>query len=201
MGSSSREEIVEVFDSLGADLDRLGELSFDVFTTPKLLRALERLERVARRPAHPPIQTLVDISHVRWATGNAITAIDLCAATVGRLFCGITAPPELILRDFNRKSNRRKRDRARCRTLSGLVKWVRRQRAITPSRNVKTRRALLPSPFEDWVKDTSTIRTEIQTLTLLTDHGASPNPRWGGRSHPLPACPVVACVSRAGWAG
>jgi hypothetical protein len=28
---------------------------------------------------------LVDISHVRWATGNAITAIDLCAATMGRL--------------------------------------------------------------------------------------------------------------------
>ena len=27
----------------------------------------------------------VDISHVRWATGNAITAIDLCAATMGRL--------------------------------------------------------------------------------------------------------------------
>jgi hypothetical protein len=28
---------------------------------------------------------LVDISHVRWATGNAITAIDLCAATMGRV--------------------------------------------------------------------------------------------------------------------
>lgn len=31
---------------------------------------------------------LVDISHVRWATGNAITAVDLCAATLGRPFCG-----------------------------------------------------------------------------------------------------------------
>jgi hypothetical protein len=89
---------------------------------------------------------LVDISHVRWATGNAITAIDLCAATMGRLFCGITAPPELSLRDFDRKSNRRKRDRARCRTLSGLVKWVRRQPASTPPRDVKSLRALLPSP-------------------------------------------------------
>jgi hypothetical protein len=34
MGCSSREEIVEVFDALDADLDRLCELSFDVFTTP-----------------------------------------------------------------------------------------------------------------------------------------------------------------------
>src|ERR1700757_521995 len=53
MGSSSREEIVEVFDALDGDLDRLCELSFDVFTTPERLRALERLERVARRLRAP----------------------------------------------------------------------------------------------------------------------------------------------------
>ncbi len=61
MGCSSREEIVEVFDALDADLDRLCELSFDVFTTPELLRALERLERVARRsraPQHAVINQL-----------------------------------------------------------------------------------------------------------------------------------------------
>ena len=61
MGSSSREEIVEVFDALDADLDRLCELSFDVFTTPERLRALERLERVARRlraPQHALINQL-----------------------------------------------------------------------------------------------------------------------------------------------
>jgi Domain of unknown function (DUF222) len=53
MGCSSREEIVEVFNALDADLDRLCELSFDVFTTPERLRALERLERVARRLRAP----------------------------------------------------------------------------------------------------------------------------------------------------
>ena len=61
MGSSSREEIVEVFTALDADLDRLCELSFDVFTTPERLRALERLERVARRlrtPEHALINQL-----------------------------------------------------------------------------------------------------------------------------------------------
>src|ERR1700739_138546 len=61
MGSSSREEIVEVFNALDADLDRLCELSFDVFTTPERLRALERLERVARRlrtPEHALINQL-----------------------------------------------------------------------------------------------------------------------------------------------
>lgn len=61
MGSSSREEIVEVFDALDADLDHLCGLSFDVFTTPEGLRALERLERVARRlraPQHALINQL-----------------------------------------------------------------------------------------------------------------------------------------------
>jgi Domain of unknown function (DUF222) len=61
MGSSSRDEIVEVFDALDADLDRLSGLSFDVFTTPERLRALERMERVARRlraPQHAVINQL-----------------------------------------------------------------------------------------------------------------------------------------------
>ena len=61
MGCSGREEIVEVFDALDADADRLCELSFDVFTTPERLRALERLECVARRlraPQHALITQL-----------------------------------------------------------------------------------------------------------------------------------------------
>jgi Domain of unknown function (DUF222) len=53
MGCSSREEIVEVFNSLDADLDRLCELSFDVLTTPERLWALECLERASRRPRAP----------------------------------------------------------------------------------------------------------------------------------------------------
>ena len=56
MGCSSREEIVEVFDALDGALDRLCELSFDVFTTPERLRALERLERVARRLRTPSMR-------------------------------------------------------------------------------------------------------------------------------------------------
>src|SRR6201984_3158438 len=61
MGASSREEIVEVFAALDADLDRLCELSFAVFPTPERLRALERLERAARRlraPQHALINQL-----------------------------------------------------------------------------------------------------------------------------------------------
>ncbi|MDP7721863.1 HNH endonuclease signature motif containing protein [Mycobacterium sp. TY814] len=49
MSSSTREEIVEVFDASEEVQDRLCALSFDALTTPELLRALERLERRERR--------------------------------------------------------------------------------------------------------------------------------------------------------
>ena len=61
MAASTREEIVEVFDALDAVVDRLCDLSFDVFTTPEFLRGLERLEAVTRRlrtPQHALINHL-----------------------------------------------------------------------------------------------------------------------------------------------
>jgi len=59
MGSSSREDIVGVFDVLESGAERWCALSFDVFITPERLRALERLERVARR-LRAPQYTLIN---------------------------------------------------------------------------------------------------------------------------------------------
>src|SRR5262249_43824617 len=61
MVASSREEVVEAFDTLDAALDRVCALTFDVLTTPERLRALERMDRMARRlraPQHPLINQL-----------------------------------------------------------------------------------------------------------------------------------------------
>jgi hypothetical protein len=81
--SNSREEIVEVFDALDADLDCLCGLSFDVFTTAEGLRALERLERVARRLRAPQHALIIQLAAQaseeelgakllrRWLTGCA----------------------------------------------------------------------------------------------------------------------------------
>ncbi|MGB6515865.1 MAG: DUF222 domain-containing protein, partial [Mycobacterium sp.] len=58
MRSSCRDETVEVFDALEADLDRALQLSFDALTTPERLAMLQRCERIRRRlPAleHPLI--------------------------------------------------------------------------------------------------------------------------------------------------
>ncbi|MGH3958709.1 DUF222 domain-containing protein, partial [Mycobacterium sp.] len=61
MHSSNREEIVEAFDALDADLDRALALSFDVLTTPERLAMLQRSERLRRcLPAveHPLINQI-----------------------------------------------------------------------------------------------------------------------------------------------
>jgi hypothetical protein len=44
---------------------------------------------------------VVDVAHARWATGTCITAVDLCAAGLGRAFCGHGKARELDLADFD----------------------------------------------------------------------------------------------------
>ena len=53
---------------------------------------------------HP--RDVVDVAHARWATGSCITAIDLCAAALGRAYCGHTAQREVDLADFRKRSRR-----------------------------------------------------------------------------------------------
>ena len=101
-----------------------------------------------------PSPDLVDIWHARWATTNAITAIDLCAATMGRLFCGHTGTKELDLRAFDRKSNRGRRDRTPWDALSGVMKWVCREPGGNSPLSADELRELLPEKFLDWVKTT-----------------------------------------------
>jgi hypothetical protein len=48
MRSSSREEVVEVFDALEAEFKRALDLTFDVLTTPERLAVLENLEQMRR---------------------------------------------------------------------------------------------------------------------------------------------------------
>ena len=83
MRSSSREEIVEVFDALEAGFKRALDLRCDALTTPEHLAVLERCERIRRwLPAieHPVINQLSDQADPaevggklaqRWPTGCA----------------------------------------------------------------------------------------------------------------------------------
>ena len=53
---------------------------------------------------------VVDLAHARWATGTAVTALDLCASAIGRALCKHQGKTELDLGDFDqttRRSNRK----------------------------------------------------------------------------------------------
>jgi hypothetical protein len=47
---------------------------------------------------------IIDMAHGRWATGSAITALDLCAAALGRQYCNWTGRNEFDLRDFDQQT-------------------------------------------------------------------------------------------------
>lgn len=48
---------------------------------------------------HDP--SMIDVAHARWAAGTSISSLDLCAAGLGRTFCGQTQPRELDLGNFD----------------------------------------------------------------------------------------------------
>ena len=95
--------VSQEYDARPAKAVYPGTFMWEVWTAEgsDYLEALDA--RSPGRPVHTgsPHPDLIDISHVRWATGNAITSIDLCAATLGRLFCRNTGRHEFSLRSFD----------------------------------------------------------------------------------------------------
>jgi hypothetical protein len=55
----------------------------------------------SRKPLEDHRRDIIDVAHARWATGSSITALDLCAAGLGRSFCANKGIHELDLEDFN----------------------------------------------------------------------------------------------------
>jgi hypothetical protein len=114
---------------------------------------LDQAESTYPAPVRGHNADVVDIAHVRWATGTAVTSLDLCAAALGRVYCGWTDTKELDLRAFQRgcaKGNR----------LYRIVRPVvptrfrRRLKDLFPdreSREVENRRSLLPLSALAWV--------------------------------------------------
>lgn len=72
------------------------------------LHYLDDLRHVVNRShalsaEHTP--DLIDVAHVRWATVTSITALDLCAASLGRVFCGHAGDQELDVRFFTTRND------------------------------------------------------------------------------------------------
>src|SRR5436190_7210500 len=67
---------------------------------------------------------VVDIAHVRWATSSAVTALDLCAAILGRVCCGWSKPNEMDLRDFDPSINSKGATKARAPLDRFAIAWL-----------------------------------------------------------------------------
>ena len=102
----------------------------------------------------------VDIAHVRWATGTAITAIDLCGAALGRSFCNSGGGRELDLRSFQPRKYERSKVHRRIRRMvpNCLKKAI--DKGFTAfhkrfpdqmTRKVEQRRAAIPVDALSWV--------------------------------------------------
>jgi hypothetical protein len=78
MSSSCRDEVVEVFDALDADLDRALGLSFDALTTPERLAMLERCEKLRRQlpvVEHPLINQIAEQANETELGGKLASAL------------------------------------------------------------------------------------------------------------------------------
>ena len=114
---------------------------------------LDQVQSAYPSPVRGDNPDIVDIAHVRWATGTAITSLDLCAAALGRVYCGWTERNELDLRAFQ---PRRVRPNRICRLIRpSLPTQVRAYCArLLPdkrTREVTERRARLPPAALLWV--------------------------------------------------
>lgn len=79
--------------------------------------------------AHRP--DVVDVAHARWATGTSISALDLCAAGLGRTFCSHREVREFALAYFDPQPHGRREHKE----------------------NIHRRRAQLPLQAKQWVDD------------------------------------------------
>jgi hypothetical protein len=106
----------------------LGPLFMWATYAVEALYYLEDLDKTQANPtnsnsSHDPVT--VDMAHVRWSTTTAITALDLCAAALGRCYCGWTNPDkELSLQSFKPGSRDAKALLPLLRQYPQAMKWV-----------------------------------------------------------------------------
>jgi len=81
---------------------------------------------------------IVDVAHARWATATCTTALDLCAAGLGRAFCQQQGTRELALKHFAPNQDRRKKLPPAARKWVDAVHADPKYQTIKQSRNFLT---------------------------------------------------------------
>ena len=96
-------EIIRSFEIRHQNPDAGALLLFAVWAVDSLhyLANLDRAHDLSASTIDDHHPDVVEVAHVRWATGTSITALDLCAAGLGRALCAHIGPRELDIGDFD----------------------------------------------------------------------------------------------------
>lgn len=98
------EKIIQDFEARGSCRGKVGALIWSAVWAVESLLYLDGIDLTyeqSLRPGSNPPRDFIDVAHARWATSTAVTALDLCAAALGREYGLYTAPHERDLRDFD----------------------------------------------------------------------------------------------------
>jgi hypothetical protein len=126
------DEIIQQFEARHGDPEIGGLLLFAVAGVNSLyyLDDLDANCDASRNAVGDHPHDVIDVAHLRWATGTCITVLDLCAAVLGRAFCGHRGPHELQIAAFDPQSCRRDRinvqrcERRRSRIPGNALNWI-----------------------------------------------------------------------------
>lgn len=120
--------IIQAFESRRPGRGDTGALVLWATWTVEGLHYLDDLSNLRHSGAFPltgHVPDAINIAHVRWATGSAVTALDLCAAALGREFCGVTAGArELDLRNFDPSITSKDVSARRAALLASALAWI-----------------------------------------------------------------------------
>jgi hypothetical protein len=102
-------ELIREFEDRHHNPDSGALLAWAVWTVDGLyyLNDLDGAYDRSRNTSGGHRYDVIDVAHCRWATGTCITALDLCAAGLGRVFCDQTGSRELSIAEFSPRSTRR----------------------------------------------------------------------------------------------
>lgn len=119
--------IIQAYEARRTGRNDIGALILWATWTVEGLHYLDELDKLHRQKysasaTHPP--DIVNIAHARWATSSAITALDLCAAALGRECCGWTGGRELDLRDFDPANKNKNVPLRRADLATVAIEWV-----------------------------------------------------------------------------
>ena len=70
---------------------------------------------------HPNV---IDVAHARWAAGNSMTALDLCAAALGRAICKHSGLNQLDLGSFDARRPTKRQQALRSKLPSAAIQWL-----------------------------------------------------------------------------